>query len=141
MPSFCRSRYLVVEQVFRLAFRENIKLVRRGCASGEQEFAEPDTGRSVNRLGRDVSPYLVKKGQPVEEFRILNLPYVPVKRLIEVVMRVHETRQHYALRGVYDPCACRFFCDVPGQFLANEFYLFTLDVYVSAGIFVLPSSI
>ena len=92
-PQLPRGLDLDVDQTL-LAAREEVEVVRRRGAAGEQKLAEPDARRGGDSLLVDPTPDLVEASQPQEERRLLHPGHVARERLREVVVGVDEPGQH-----------------------------------------------
>jgi hypothetical protein len=81
------------------AIREQVEVVARGRAAGEQQFDHRRLRRDEGHLGRQPRPDRVERLQPVEQGGVLRRAHDAGERLVEVVMGVDEAgHEHLAAR-------------------------------------------
>ena len=76
------------------AVRKKIQVVARGGAAGEHEFRRGHLRTDINSLGREFRPDRVKCFEPLEQITVLRRRNGARQRLVEMVMRVDETRKN-----------------------------------------------
>ena len=79
---------------------EQIVMVSGGRAAGEQEFDERHPDRDAKRLGGHAAPDALHGDQPGDELLADPIGVGAGQRLVEMMMRVDEARQHDVARGV-----------------------------------------
>ena len=70
-----------INQIARLALREQVHLVNARRTSGQQQLSQPDFRGNVHGFRGYVLPDSIEKRQPIEQFGILNLRQSTGKRL------------------------------------------------------------
>ena len=80
---------------------EQIEMIRCHRAARKRQFRQPDLGRDEHFLRPETPPDRVKRLQPAEEQRILPPRHGPRQRLVQMVMRVHQSRRHHATRSLH----------------------------------------
>ena len=83
-----------------------VEVVGRRRATGERELGKTDPRRHVDRLGVDRPPERVQRLQPTEQRLVGHGRKRPGQVLVQVVVRVDETRGHQAI-GRVDRGRCR----------------------------------
>ena len=97
-------------------------MVRSRCASRQGKFREGGLSRGENIVGREASPDRVERFEPVEEVGILRGRDGAGEGLVEVMMRVDESREEdvtFEVKG---------FVGVGGQ-IGSLSYLFDESVF------------
>ena len=98
-PHVPGGRGLDVHGVFE-PLREDVVVVRRGRASGEQQLGQREPRRNVELIRRQPRPDRIEGLEPVEQLLAEGGAAGARQRLVEVVMRVDQSRQHDVPGGV-----------------------------------------
>ena len=75
-------------------------MVGRGRRARHQEFDQRHADRELERLGRHPVPYALHRHEPGDEVLALAGRVGAGQRLVEMVVRIDETRQHDVAGGV-----------------------------------------
>ncbi len=98
MPSSRAARDLDVDEA-RLAAGEEVEVVGRGGAAGQQQLGEAHPHGGVHGRPVPAHPDVVELGQPAEQRRLLHARHVAGQDLGQVVVGVDQARQgHLAAR-------------------------------------------
>ena len=98
-PHVPGGRGLDVHSVFEPS-REDVVVVRRGRAPGEQQLGERKSRRNVELIRGQPRPDRIEGLEPVEQLLAEGGAAGARQRLVEVVMRVDQSRQHDVPGGV-----------------------------------------
>ena len=98
-PSFLRLLDLDVDRVLETR-RKEIVVVGRRRAAGQEKFDHRHAGGDAQRLGRHAVPDALHRHEPGNEVAPEAGRMGAGQRLVEVMVRVDETRQHDMARGV-----------------------------------------
>ena len=90
-PERFRRCALRADEIARV-FGENIVMVEAGGAAVFHQFAHAGHGGEADGVLVEPFPDLIERDQPVEELHVLNLRQIAGKHLIQVMMRVDQTR-------------------------------------------------
>ena len=75
---------------------EQIQMVRACCATGQGQFGKPRLRRHEHFLRSEPRPDRIERAKPTEQKRVLPARHGPRQTLVEVMMRVHQSRRHDA---------------------------------------------
>jgi len=111
-PDLPRRLDLDVDRLLQPGRVQVMMIGRRGAAR-HQQFDEGDPHRRTEVVGREPRPDRVERLQPREQRLVDRRGMGAGQRLVEMVMRVDETRQHDMAPGIEDPV--RPFGFMPGR--------------------------
>jgi len=97
---FLRGRKLRVNQKVARRTRENIMMIKTGGAAGFQQLAQPCEGGKAHHLPVKVFPDFIERRQPIEQLKSLHGGKVAGKNLIQMVVRVDQSRIAEHVRSV-----------------------------------------
>ena len=81
-------------------FGEQVVMIGRGGAAGQQQFRQGDLARQLELLRCQARPDRIERLQPGKQRLVDHRPPGAGERLVEVVMGVDQPRQHHVLAGV-----------------------------------------
>ena len=84
------------------ALRKNVMMIRRRRAAGQHQFRHADERAEPNRLFIQPRPNRVQAGQPCEQPGIHDRRIGSGQRLIQMMMRVDQSRQNDLAVGAHD---------------------------------------
>lgn len=102
---FCR-RKLRADEIAR-AFREHIVVIEASRAAVFHKLAHAGQRRTADRFLIEIFPDLIERRQPVKQLQSLHLGQISREVLVEMMVRVDETRIHKHVPAV-DHVVCRF---------------------------------
>ena len=95
------ARFLHLD-VHRIVEMGGKQIVMVGCGgdAGHQQFGQRQPRRQPHRVGREPRPDGIERLEPVEELLVDGLGMRAGQRLVEMMMRIDQSRQHHMLRRI-----------------------------------------
>ena len=91
-PDFAHAANLVVQ---RDIVRENIQVIAGSRTAGQHQFGGGEFGADIYALGAQPGPNGIQRHQPIKQFVILAARHGARQRLVHVMMRIDQPRQHH----------------------------------------------